>query len=414
MMSRRRRWTALGLPITILMVLATLTLGMSAPRASAAQGDDVPHPGHIHTGTCEQLGDIAFPLSNIAAIRGGEDLGNASAVPVEASETVVDVSLGELLNGEFAVNLHRSAQAIQDYIACGDIGGRVVDGTLVIGLQEVNGSGFTGVALLADNGEKTGVTIYLVQAKGAGEATPAAAAAGATDAKPTKEAAKPTKEAGAKPTKEAGAKPTKEAGAKPTKEAASGAADEQAAPQEVGIDIVDFGFNPGTIEVPVGSTVTWTNTGAAPHTVTSDDGAFDSGALQPGDTFSATFSAPGTFAYHCDIHPAMTATVVVTGSASAAPAGQEGAAAPADGQEAAVEILNFAFNPGAITVKAGDTITWTNQDGVPHTATANDSDLLQTGAIAPGESVSQVFDTPGTIEYHCEFHANMTGTITVE
>ena len=43
------------------------------------------------------------------------------------------------------------------------------------------------------------------------------------------------------------------------------------------VSIVDFAFQPASIEVPAGSTVTWTNTGAAPHTVTADDGAFDSG-----------------------------------------------------------------------------------------------------------------------------------------
>ena len=76
-----------------------------------------------------------------------------------------------------------------------------------------------------------------------------------------------------------------------------------------------FAFSPATITIKVGTTVTWTNNTSAPHTVTSDDGTtFDSGLntpIQPGDTFSFTFTKTGTFAYHCQIHPFMKATVIV-------------------------------------------------------------------------------------------------------
>ena len=78
----------------------------------------------------------------------------------------------------------------------------------------------------------------------------------------------------------------------------------------------NFGFNPATITIAVGTTVTWTNTTGAPHTVTSDDGtSFDSGLNTPisasGGTFSFTFTKAGTFAYHCQIHPFMKATIIV-------------------------------------------------------------------------------------------------------
>jgi plastocyanin len=85
------------------------------------------------------------------------------------------------------------------------------------------------------------------------------------------------------------------------------------------VTIVDFAFQPGSLEVPAGTTVTWTNSGAAPHTVTADDGAFDSDRLAPGASFSQTFETAGTFTYHCEIHPQMTGTVVVT-EAGGAPA----------------------------------------------------------------------------------------------
>jgi plastocyanin len=75
--------------------------------------------------------------------------------------------------------------------------------------------------------------------------------------------------------------------------------------------IVDFGFTPATLTVKPGTTVTWTNTGGASHTVTADDGSFASGTLAGGATFSQTFAKAGTYAYHCSIHHSMVATVVV-------------------------------------------------------------------------------------------------------
>lgn len=77
-----------------------------------------------------------------------------------------------------------------------------------------------------------------------------------------------------------------------------------------------YAFSPATITIKVGTTVTWTNMTSAPHTVTSDDGkSFDSGISNPitasGGTFSHTFMTAGTFAYHCQFHPFMKATIIV-------------------------------------------------------------------------------------------------------
>jgi plastocyanin len=84
--------------------------------------------------------------------------------------------------------------------------------------------------------------------------------------------------------------------------------------------IKDFEFAPATITIKVGDTVTWTNNGPSLHTVTADDGSFDSGSLSAGKTFSHTFQTAGTFTYHCSIHPFMTATVIVqTGGSAASP-----------------------------------------------------------------------------------------------
>ncbi len=77
------------------------------------------------------------------------------------------------------------------------------------------------------------------------------------------------------------------------------------------VTIQGFAFGPKSLTVPVGSTVTWTNQDPTQHTVTADDGSFGSQPLPTGQTFSQTFSKAGTFAYHCTIHPSMTATIVV-------------------------------------------------------------------------------------------------------
>ena len=78
------------------------------------------------------------------------------------------------------------------------------------------------------------------------------------------------------------------------------------------IRIQDFSFTPPTLNVSVGTQVSWTNGGPSNHTVTANDGSFDSGTIQRNATFNFTFSKAGTFAYHCSIHPTMTATVTVS------------------------------------------------------------------------------------------------------
>jgi plastocyanin len=78
------------------------------------------------------------------------------------------------------------------------------------------------------------------------------------------------------------------------------------------VNIADFAFAPDSRSVKAGDSVKWTNKDGATHTVTADDGAFDSGSLAGGKSFSFTFDEAGTFAYHCNIHQRMTGRVVVT------------------------------------------------------------------------------------------------------
>ncbi len=77
------------------------------------------------------------------------------------------------------------------------------------------------------------------------------------------------------------------------------------------VSIKNFAFSVGSLTVASGTTVTWTNNDAATHTVTADDGSFDSGNIAQGATYSKTFTTAGTYNYHCSIHTSMTAKVIV-------------------------------------------------------------------------------------------------------
>lgn len=79
------------------------------------------------------------------------------------------------------------------------------------------------------------------------------------------------------------------------------------------VTIKNFSFGPSTVTVAVGTTVTWTNTDDAPHTVTARDASFSSPTLSKGKSFSFTFRKAGTYSYLCSIHQYMSGTVVVHG-----------------------------------------------------------------------------------------------------
>ncbi len=116
-----------------------------------------------------------------------------------------------------------------------------------------------------------------------------------------------------------GAVPTPTPAATPDMSAMAGAATPigppsgGAAPATGGsaVSLVNYAFSPTSLTVAAGTTVTWTNNDTAAHTVTADDGSFDSGNLSPGQSFTHTFTASGSVAYHCNYHPNMVATIVV-------------------------------------------------------------------------------------------------------
>jgi plastocyanin len=99
------------------------------------------------------------------------------------------------------------------------------------------------------------------------------------------------------------------------------------------VEIEDNFFDPPNAAVEPGSTITWTNRGAVPHTVTADDASFDSGVLNPGDSYTVAFGGQGTVTYHCEIHPEMRGSVTVGGGGSA-PAEQPASGSMPEGMEA--------------------------------------------------------------------------------
>ena len=89
-----------------------------------------------------------------------------------------------------------------------------------------------------------------------------------------------------------------------------GATDGGATPMEASVVMQGLAFDPSTVEVGVGGSVTWTNEDSVPHTVTGD-GGLDSGSLAQGESYTTTFDTAGTYEYACTIHPSMTGVVEV-------------------------------------------------------------------------------------------------------
>ena len=260
--------------VAVLAALALLTPGL------AAQDDEAEvHPAHIHSGTCAELGDVVVPLTDIAHVGGdAETTGATSSIPVKSSITVVDMPLQEIIDGGHAINVHLSADEIDTYIACGDIGGAVTtdegeeEPELIIGLGELNDSGHTGIAWLGAEGDQTRVAVHLVE--------PASTSGASTES---------------------------------AQEATPGAAEgADTAAESLAVEIKDFAFNPPEVTVPVGGSVTWTNDDPAPHTATGlDREALQSGTLDQGESFTQTFDTAGTFDYFCEFHAGMKGSIVV-------------------------------------------------------------------------------------------------------
>ncbi len=201
-----------------------------------------------------------------------------------------------------------------------------------------------------------------------------------------------------------------------------------AAPTTASIRLAGGQFSPTTVTVALGGTVTWLNDDGSKHTVTADNGTFNSGTFNAGAAFAHTFTTAGTYTYGCDFHGNMRGTVIVTAAPGTTPPGAGPPATPAPITPApsavppapatpvngatneSVGIANNLFTPSSITVNAGSTVTWANSDAVTHTVTADDQSFTS-GLMKKTASWSKTFATPGTFAYFCEIHPEMTGTV---
>ncbi len=146
------------------------------------------------------------------------------------------------------------------------------------------------------------------------------------------------------------------------------------------VDVVDVAFEPEEVTVDAGGTVTWTQTGSLPHTVTADDGSFDShpdctgsggACMGTGDTFAETFDEEGEYAYYCRIHGGpggvgMSGVVVVTAAGTAAPTDEPTTDAPTEDEgdpTAVTGDISVADQSGDGTSVTVDSVTIEGADG---------------------------------------------------
>lgn len=162
------------------------------------------------------------------------------------------------------------------------------------------------------------------------------------------------------------------------------------------VQIAGFAFQPIELFIVVGDTVRWTNNDASPHTATATNGEFDSGNLNNGQSFAHVFTAAATIPYVCLYHSNMSGVISVT----RVPMLHD------------VSIANFTFSPAELSIMAGDTVRWTNNDTSPHTVTATNGEF-DSGNLNNGQMFMHVFSFDGSFPYVCLYHSNMTGMITV-
>jgi hypothetical protein len=135
--------------LAMLMLGSLVASGGSSTRAGIQETDtgDGPYPAHIHAGTCDELGDVVHPLSD-AAYPEGDAQASKPTLRVSSSITTIPVTLADLLVEPHTLNVHKSTDDIGTYVACGDLGGVVVDGELVIALAELDDSSLSGIAVI--------------------------------------------------------------------------------------------------------------------------------------------------------------------------------------------------------------------------------------------------------------------------
>lgn len=183
-------------------------------------------------------------------------------------------------------------------------------------------------------------------------------------------------------------------------------------------------YDPDVATVSKGQVVEWINEDAVQHTVTSSDDfgeTFDSGLMDAGASFVLNTGEldTGEYLYMCIVHPWMESTLVV------------GEGTGDDGKESTVAEVSIPqgagiqnqgqiyYDPDSLTVQAGTTVMWSNDDDAIHTVTSGvpsegPSEVFDSGVVAAGETFEYTFDETGTFDYYCIVHPWMTGNVIVE
>jgi plastocyanin/FtsP/CotA-like multicopper oxidase with cupredoxin domain len=190
------------------------------------------------------------------------------------------------------------------------------------------------------------------------------------------------------------------------------------------VRITPRSFDPPDIEIEEGDFVEWINTDhEAVHSVLARKGDFESGPIDPGKKWGWIFYKAGNYEYNCKFHKHE--WWYAPGGYNLAPyihvkpkSGSGGGSSPVPPPPAAtttrdVAITSTGFSPSSITIKAGDTVRWTNQDNTTHDAMADDHTAWGSPNLPQGKVWSHIFAQPGTFGYHCHIHPEMTGTIQV-
>jgi uncharacterized cupredoxin-like copper-binding protein len=163
-MNLRRTVTTLAGATALVGLVALSGPAVWAQEATPAAEATVPRPAHIHSGNCNDLGEVVYPLTDLVAPTGSPVGQSRRASTAETSYTSVPATLDALLSQNYAINVHLSAEQIGTYIACGEIGGILTpNGALAIGLHEVDNSGFAGIAYLSPgaDGASTDVSVFV-------------------------------------------------------------------------------------------------------------------------------------------------------------------------------------------------------------------------------------------------------------
>ena len=296
---------------------AAALAGMVALSGPAAWAQDAtpeavetlaPRPAHIHTGTCDEVGEVVAPLTDLTGAT-GDRVGQARrAIAAESSYTSVPLTLDAILGADHVVNVHLSADEIGTYIACGDIGGSLTpDGAVIIGLREMSDSGYTGIAFLAPgaDGASTDVSAFIaptldggrIRDRGA-EETPAV---GGEDTSTTDATADETPE-----TMPAGTPAAEDDMGDMMGTPAADAGDaEMMAGEQVPVMLMEFAIEmPSTL--PAGPvTFAVTNGGTITHSFEIESADLEEvleTELAPGETGMLTVDlAPGTYEVYCPI-----------------------------------------------------------------------------------------------------------------